>query len=64
MNATLTYAVTLALDHDNLPGTINLDRWAITYGCSPQTVEAEFEKQKRARLTKVPPNSIEGGDGK
>ena len=62
--ASLPKAVEAALDHENLPGNISLDRWATTFNTSASKIAAEFDKQRRERATRIPPNSIEGGEGK
>lgn len=60
----LPKAVEAALDHENLPGNILFERWAATFNTSARKIAAEFEKQRRERATRIPPNSIEGGEGK
>ena len=60
----LPKAVEAALDHENLPGSISLDRWAATFNTSPKKIAAEFERQRKARLTRIPPNSGHGECGK
>jgi hypothetical protein len=58
--ATLPHAVATAVRFGNSPEDINLARWAETYGCSPEDVEAEFGRA----LTKIPPAIDCDGDGK
>jgi len=36
--SSLQSAARAAIAHDNIPGAINAERWAITYRCSPDDV--------------------------
>jgi hypothetical protein len=56
----LPAAVEAYLDHGNLIPP-NLARWAQTYGCKPDRVEAEFIRQRQKRsLTPCPSQEFEG----
>lgn len=62
----LPKAVEAALDHENTPGTIRFECWAKTFDTTTKKVAAEFEKQRRERLTRVAPASVPDdiGEGK
>lgn len=49
---TLPAAIATALKHDNTLADINVCKWAETYGCQPEQVRAEWERQQWQHTTK------------